>query len=214
MTRLLKAFVMMALILSVVQPAIGAPLTVDFEDLSLPANSHENGTNLSGSFTSRGATFNNDFDATFDSWSGWSYSNVKDVATPGFGNQYASYDVPDSGGGVGGTGNYGVAFDFSPGVSTIALPAGYQPGTVEITNSTYAALSMLNGDQFAKKFGGDSGNDPDFFLLTITGLGSGNQTIGTVNFYLADYRFNDNSQDYVVNHWTAVDLSAWPALRL
>jgi hypothetical protein len=31
------------------------------------------------------------------------------------------------------------------------------------TNTTYAALSMLSGDSFAKKFGGASGDDPDWF---------------------------------------------------
>jgi hypothetical protein len=34
---------------------------------------------------------------------------------------------------------------------------------------TYAALSMRDGDGFAKQFGGASGDDPDYFLLTITG---------------------------------------------
>ncbi|BAZ50560.1 DUF4465 domain-containing protein [Nostoc ellipsosporum NOK] len=67
---------------------------------------------------------------------------------------------------------------------------------------------MLNGDQFAKKFGGVSGNDPDFFRLTITGLDAANATVGNVDFYLADYRFSDNSQDYIVDQWELVDLSS------
>ncbi|NET62290.1 MAG: DUF4465 domain-containing protein, partial [Symploca sp. SIO2E6] len=75
-------------------------------------------------------------------------------------------------------------------------------------NTTYAALSMLNGDQFAKKFGGPSGNDPDFFLLTITGLDDSNAVVSTVDFYLADYRFADNSQDYILDTWELLDLSS------
>ena len=66
---------------------------------------------------------------------------------------------------------------------------------------------MLNGDSFAKKFGGGDGNDADWFLLTIRGFDTLNQDIGTVDFYLADYRFADNSQDYIVNNWELVDLS-------
>jgi hypothetical protein len=66
---------------------------------------------------------------------------------------------------------------------------------------------MLNGDQFAKKFGGASGDDPDFFLLTITGLDASNQSVGSVDFYLADYRSSDNSLDYIVDTWESVDLS-------
>ena len=32
--------------------------------------------------------------------------------------------------------------------------------------------------------------------------------IGTVDFYLADYRFADNSKDYIVENWEYVDLSS------
>ncbi len=76
-----------------------------------------------------------------------------------------------------------------------------------VTNTTYAALSMRDGDSFAKKFGGADGNDPDFLLLTITGKNSAGAAIGTVEFYLADYRFADNSLDYIVDDWIQVDLS-------
>ena len=38
-----------------------------------------------------------------------------------------------------------------------------------VTNNNYAYYSMLNGDAFAKKFGGGSSDDEDWFLLTITG---------------------------------------------
>jgi hypothetical protein len=83
-------------------------------------------------------------------------------------------------------------------------------GAVEgfyVTNGTYPYLSMLEGDGFAKKFGGESGDDPDFFLLTIKKYLGGELGADSVNFYLADYRFEDNSQDYIVEEWTYVDLS-------
>ncbi|MCW5623505.1 MAG: DUF4465 domain-containing protein [Burkholderiales bacterium] len=67
---------------------------------------------------------------------------------------------------------------------------------------------MLNGDFFAKAFGGASGDDPDWFALTITGHDAAGDATGTVDFHLADYRFADNSLDYVVTDWTLVDLSA------
>jgi hypothetical protein len=66
---------------------------------------------------------------------------------------------------------------------------------------------MLNGDGFSKQFGGASGDDPDWLRLDIIGM-NGQSATGTVPFYLADYRFADNSQDYVVSDWTWVDLSA------
>jgi hypothetical protein len=184
--------------------------TINFEDKFLAPNSYYNGSDQAGGFTSGGAFFNNTYNAAFDFWGGWSYSNIKDVTTAGFGNQYAAYALP-SGGGGGGAGNYGVAFNFSPGDARIPLPAGTLPLTVSITNTTYAALSMQNGDSFAKKFGGSSGNDPDFFLLTIQGRDSSNHLTGTVPFYLADFRFANNTLDYIVNTWQSVDLSSLPA---
>ncbi|GBF81966.1 DUF4465 domain-containing protein [Aphanothece sacrum] len=192
--------------------ALGSVLTatptlaqvIDFEDLPLAPESFYNGSDSAGGFTSQGAFFNNRFNSTFNSWSGWSYSNTTDTTTPGFTNQFSAI----TGGGFAGSSNYGVAFTFSPGSSLINLPANTTIESMRITNTTYAALSMLNGDQFGKKFGGVSGNDPDFFLLTITGLNANNQTVGTVDFYLADYRFADNSQDYIVNQWEQVNLSS------
>jgi hypothetical protein len=65
---------------------------------------------------------------------------------------------------------------------------------------------MLNGDAYAKKFGGVSGDEEDWFLLTITGKDAGGTEVGSVEFYLADYRFADNGQDYIVNTWEYVDL--------
>ena len=56
-----------------------------------------------------------------------------------------------------------------------------------VTNGTYAYLSMLNGDAYAKKFGGVSGNDPDWFKLTIRKWYNGILANDSVTFYLADY---------------------------
>lgn len=195
-----------ACVIAIASPSasVSAEQVVDFEDLILTPESFYNGSDGAGGFTSQGAFFNNSFNPTFNSWSGWSYSNTTDTTTPGFLNQFSAI----TGSGFGGSSNYGVAFTFDPGSSFINLPNGKTTKSVQITNTTYAVLSMLNGDQFAKKFGGVSGDDPDFFLLTITGLNATNQTVGTVDFYLADYRFNDNSQDYIVDSWETVDLSS------
>jgi hypothetical protein len=66
---------------------------------------------------------------------------------------------------------------------------------------------MLNGDSFAKKFGGSGGNDPDWFFLTMTGKDAAGVVTGTVDFYLADFQFADNQLDYIVNNWRFVDLT-------
>jgi hypothetical protein len=53
------------------------------------------GTNSIG-WSSNGVTFGNSFNAQFGGfWSGFGYSNVRDVTTAGFTNQYAAYHLPD-----------------------------------------------------------------------------------------------------------------------
>jgi hypothetical protein len=66
---------------------------------------------------------------------------------------------------------------------------------------------MLMGDDFAKKFGGVTGDDPDWLKLTIRGYDEQGVAGSSVDFYLADYRFEDNGLDYVIQEWTWVDLS-------
>lgn len=176
--------------------------TATFDDLTLAPNSHffpETTT----TFSSGDATFNHSYTEYFPGCchTDWIYSNETDTVTAGYTNQFSAY----TGGGALGSANYGIANIGAPKVSFAA------PSLVSgafFSNSTYAALSMLQGDSFAKKFGGASGDDADWFKLTIFGMDASNATTGSVDFYLADYRFADNSQDYVVSNWSYVDLSS------
>ena len=89
------------------------------------------------------------------------------------------------------------------------LPFGARIQGADVTNTTYAALSMLYGDGFAKQFGGSSGNDPDWFLLTIYGTtATGAVLSSNVTFYLADYRKLNGTPDYIVSQWTPLGLSS------
>jgi hypothetical protein len=209
----MRTYILISLI--ALAPAAARAQVIDFEDLPVPPGGYYNGSDGAGGFTSRGARFNNSYSGGFAS--GWSYSRVTDVTTPGFGNQYSAYSLPAGGGDASPT--YGVANNFNYSgptvqdttVALINLPPGTRPASMRVTNSTYAALSMKNGDSFAKKFGGPSGNDPDFFRLTIQGRDAVGALTGSVDFYLADYRFADHSQDYIVSQWTTVNLSGLPA---
>jgi hypothetical protein len=178
---------------------------VDFEDLTLAPESFYNGSDGAGGFISQGAFFNNNYNSQFGSWSGWSYSNKTDVTTPGFMNQYSAYNLPYGGGD--GSANYGVAFNSELGDAYVLLPDGTTPASMRVTNTTYAALSMRDGDMFAKKFGGPDGTDPDFFVLTLHGLHANGDVTGSVHFFLADYTFQDPDLNYIVSSWTTVDLT-------
>ena len=188
---------------------------VDFEDLTLPPDSYWNGSpnNGNNTFTSNGFIFHNRFDNSFgfDVWDGFAFSNKTDTTTPGFTNQFSAA----AGSGAGGSANYAVSFvDAWATPPRIDVPAGLSLLSADITNTTYAYLSMRDGDSFAKKFGGASGNDPDWFKLTIFGKDLAESLIGSVEFYLADFRFSDNAQDYIVNTWETVDLSPIASARI
>jgi hypothetical protein len=140
----------------------------------------------------------------FDFWSDWAYSKDTDTTTSGFGNQYSSI----AGTGAGGSANYLIGYQSGSTLSlTFAADENFTGRGLELTNTTYTHNDMRDGGGFSKQFGGVSGNDTDWFLLTIEGF---NNSIsqGTVEFYLADYRFVDNGLDYLVDEWTFVDLSA------
>ncbi len=184
-----------------------AQTIIDFEELTLAPDSFWNGSDLSGGFTSKGVYFVNYYDTSWSAWSGFAYSNKADTVTAGYDNQYSTI----AGSGADNSANFALMY-VSPynGGNYLKLTSAYTSGSViegfYITNNTYAYISMRDGDAYAKKFGGDTGDDPDWFKLTVTGYLEGNET-GTAEFYLADYRFADNDSDYIVKDWTWFDLT-------
>ena len=175
----------------------------DFENLQLAPDSFWNGSDLSGEFNSGNASFPNSYDTTYQSWSGFTYSNKRDTTTAGITNQYAAI----TGGGYNNSANYAIADDY--GNAIIRLTGNAAGKTIRgfyITNTTYAYLSMKSGDQFAKKFGGASGADQDWLLLRVLGWSNGVLKQQAVDFYLADYRSADSTQDYILRDWRWIDL--------
>jgi hypothetical protein len=180
------------------------------DDLTLPAESHftADATGLQ-SFASGEATFLHYYDNSYgmDYWEGFTYTDETDTTTADYTNQYSA--IP--GGGQGGSANYAVGYTAGfTAAAEIWFPdsvTGVTLGGVYVTNTTYAYLSMRDGDAYAKQFGGPDGTDPDWFRLTITGLDADGSTLSDVVFYLADFRSDDPAEDYLVDEWTFVDLS-------
>lgn len=213
----LLAFLLVAFSVSV------SPLSavvIDFEELTTFTSTGENGAYFNGNlndtasndgWTSQGVLFGNQYSPEFGGfWSGWSYSTVQDATTAGFSNQYAAF----SGSGYQGSATYAVGFASES--LFINLPPDLRPVSAQLTNSTYAAYSMLQGDAFAKKFGGPTGTDPDHLTVTILGHEQPNAqgpVTGSVSFALADFRFDDQTLDYVVDTWQQVDLEGLGAAR-
>ena len=74
--------------------------------------------------------------------------------------------------------------------------ATYLPGTY-VTNNAYAADVIKKGNDYGRAF-----KDGDYFKLTFTGYLAGVK-IGTVEFYLADFR---DGKSLIVTNWTYVEL--------
>ena len=181
-----------------------AQTTSTFEDFNLPSESFLNGSDGNGGFSNGNIFLPNAYDDSFGSWTGWSISNTTNTTTPGFTNQYSAI----TGGGNNST-TFATAYTGGGRINLTLedAAAGEKAKGFYITNSTYAYLSMLNGDSFAKRFGGVTGNDPDYFLLTIKKYENDELSSDSVNVYLADYRFEDNAEDYILEEWTYVDLT-------
>jgi len=180
-----------------------AQTVATFESFNLDPESFLNGSEGTDGYTDGPFFLPNTFANNF--WAGWSISNTTDVTTPGFMNQYSAA----TGEGFDNSSNYAVAAVFSPVMIKLnGETAGSMVDGMYITNGTYANLSMLNGDAFAKRFGGEDGTDPDFFLLTIQRYFEGVIQPEKVEFYLADYRFENSADDYIVDEWTWVDLTS------
>ncbi len=180
---------------------------------------------LDGTFSSGSPAsiqLSNSYVPSEDSWSGFAISNVDDPTDPDSTNQYAAVTGVGAGLGSGGApdnyaigfgyldaqANFSQPFNFDPTNPTqlamlphIQLPSGYKIESMDVTNTTYAAMSILHGDQFAKQFG-----PGDFFELNVYGTNAAGQPLrNSVPFYLANFL---NGSSTIVQNWTPLDLSA------
>ncbi len=193
----------------------GKSQIMSFEELNLPLDTFWNGSDLSGKYLEQmnagmSDTFiaYNQYDTSFGGyWSGgFAISTMTDDSTGNFTNLYSSI----AGGGYN-SDAYAVVSAGNKALIEISNDVQfYDPRIMGlyVSNSTYAYYSMLNGDAFAKKFGGSSGDDPDYFFIRFYFEYGFPESF--VDFYLADFRSSDNSQDYILDEWVFVDLNDFP----
>ena len=186
---------------------MNAQQTIGFEGVILAPESFNYGSSGSGGFIENGVVFSNDYNSSWDSWNGFAISNTTDVTTPGYLNQYSAFAGSGSG-----SSNYAVYYP----AGTISFAGqGVDLESLEITNTTFTAISMRDGDTYSKKFGSltdangitDGTNGEDYYKVWIFAHAENGRKIDSVEFYLADFRFTDDAQDYIVNTWHSIDLS-------
>ena len=176
-----------------------------FEDVQLGGNgiwvAPEEGEN---ELPSGGWIFTNYNYTSWGYWGGFTASNRTDLNQSGLDAQYTAA----SGCGYDGSTNYAVSYTM--GVQTEVYAADGQSHTVTgcyVTNNLWTYQDILQGGYGELPYGGTTGNDPDWFKVTATGKNASGQVVGTLDFYLADYRFSNNEEDYVLNTWEWFDLS-------
>ncbi len=194
--------------LTFVTTAFSQNIVCDFDTLTLPADSFWNGSDNTGGFTVENAYFPNTYDTIWDFWSsGWAYSNRVDSSTiPVDFSNYLQYMYnAKTGKGYNNSPNYLIGQQHA----TIHLQGSSKGKPVIglfITNTTYAYNVIKFGNSFSKPFGGPSGNDPDFFRLSIHAWLNGVKSNDSAVVFLADYRQNNNALDYIIKDWVYVPL--------
>lgn len=193
-----------------------AQITESFETITLSPESYDNGSAGGGDFILDGLTFSNYYDAGWGSYNGFAVSNITDNTTAGWNNQFSAY----TGAGANSE-NYMVYY---PDGSILASSEYFITG-FKITNSTYAAIAMRDGDSFSKQFGSiyaadgstvDGTNGEDFFKVWIIYSNELETQKDSLEFYLADYRFSNDMDDYIVDQWEQISIpnTAFPTEKI
>lgn len=187
--------------------------TETFEGFSLPTNSYYKDT-TGADWQTTNAIFRYDWDNTYNYWSsGSAYTNVNDSTNGNYTNLYGCIAYKGYN-----NSNYYVTLQNN---ARIILKSPYQiVDGFYITNTTYAAKVIKYGNMFSRAFGDTTGTGcgcpqgsyPDWFKVTIKGYKNGTMLNDSVEFYLADYRFSNNSLDYIVWNWQWVNCSTLGAV--
>ncbi len=135
---------------------------------------------------------------------GFVYSNLRDTVTGTYLNQFSSRE----GMGAQGSAQYAVCFGEENRISLNPAYRGSRVLGFYISNSTYAWHVMKYGDMGfgVEPFGGMDGQRPDWFKLVIRAYHGGKISPDSVEFYLADFRHANSSQDTIIRGWHWVNL--------
>lgn len=191
------------LLLLAVVKLINSQTIADFESYTLPADSFYYSAS-STDFQTSNAIFEYEWaTSSFGNYwaSGFAYTNKHDSSNGGYTHLYncIAYKGYNSS-------NFYVTGQ-NNGIIKLKTATDNVVNGFYITNTTYAYKSMKSGDSFAKKFGGASGNDPDWFKVTVKGYLNGSMKSDSSEFYLADFRFSNNALDYIVKGWQYMNCS-------
>jgi hypothetical protein len=201
---LLFAFIIVAGVSTVISQNV-----VDFEELQLEEpESYWNGSDQSGSFTSKYLKFYNNYQTSSygDSWMGFAYSNTTDTTTPGYLNQYSSAN----GSGVDNSSNYAVCYvgiDWSNGNAPIpSIIKIDNENAPESYNGMYISLNTYTSLYMNQMTEGSYETEKYWLTLQVKAINTSSLEETTRNFVIADYRF-ENESGFKLADWTYIDMS-------
>ena len=172
---------------------------VTFEEIDVNADGYQNDFGEDGYFESGGFTFNCNYFPEWSYWSGFAVSNRTETTfstlTPDQFNSCVGH-------GANGSDKYCVVYPQGELIEVNAV-GGQEITGMYVTNEAWTVDAILNGDGMTP----GAFTTGDYLILTIIG----NHLDGTsdaIDFYLADYRSENEADHYYVNDWQWVDLSA------
>lgn len=175
---------------------------VDFEDLTVGPKGYVDSVGITNQFDSKNFLFQSvgdsyvwDGKTNYYLAKGFAISTKTDTITEGFNNEYSAF--------AGAGSNNSKTYIIGKNGAKITCPSKKPFLTsVDITNNTYAALSMRKGDGSAKKF-----EKGDFFKLVINGYSNG-VIKNSVDVYLADFRSQNANDHFILKSWKTIDISS------
>ena len=173
-------------------------ITVDFEEITLNDAGLAQNDGKNGSITSEDVNVTISFDPAYGTQYGFSVNNHTNVDTAGWKNPHSCI----AGEGAEKSKNFATyAHNGFGAADSIEFTLPVDIESIMICNNTYAALSMKNGDNIAKKFVAG-----DFFKLKVNVYSKTNTKLGVETFFLADFT---NGKSLIVSEWTKLDLSSY-----
>ncbi len=179
----------------------------DFETLSMPDTGFWNGADTTvykNHFGDNIISFPNSYDPNYGGWNEFAFSSWTDTITEGYLNQWSTYA-----GKAHSDSTFGLCYittDWNNNYQTIPVEINFSekisPEYFYITNSTYTALAIKEGNPYSRAFRTDS---QDYYKIIIKAYNNDTE-VGSTEVFLADYRSQDSS---IVKAWKKVDLSGF-----
>ncbi|TLX71534.1 DUF4465 domain-containing protein [Labilibacter sediminis] len=184
----------------------------DFEDLELENDSFWVNNEANTYFTSDSLKFEINGSYSAESWTGFTYSNMTGSNSEEEYEKYSAYKQSASFDSE----IFGVMMQDDIQTSLIIETIDGEDHVFKsfaVNNSYYVYDAIKSGNHGSKIFGGEDGTDLDSLVLNIKGYTKNGLQSGTIQFYLANYTFGNNRDNYIITDWSTIDLQDLGAIN-